>query len=156
MRERDPALEPFDALVGSWTTTATHPLVDAVVPGRVTYEWLDGGRFLVQRSHNDHERFPDAICVIGAAESGDGLVMEYFDSRGVRRTYGIAIADGVLRLWRDHPGFAQRFSAALADDAFDGLWQLARTPGDWQDDVRVTYRRCPTPPAGRSASAAAP
>ncbi len=84
---------------------------------------------------------PDAICVVGAPEDGDGLVMEYFDSRGVRRTYGISLADGVLRIWRDDPDCAQLFSARLDRDAFDGVWQLARTPGDWQDDLKMSYRR---------------
>jgi hypothetical protein len=141
MTERDPALEPFDGLVGSWATESTHPLIDAVVSGTVTFERLEGGHFLVQRSHNDHELFPDAICVIGAPENGDGLVMEYFDSRGVRRTYGVSLDDGVLRHWRDAPGFDQRFSATLGHDSFEGLWQLARTPGEWQDDLKLTYRR---------------
>jgi hypothetical protein len=141
MTERDTALDPFDALIGTWATEATHPQFDGVVPGSVTYEWLEGGRFLVQRSRNEHEMFPDAIAVIGAPEAGDGLVMEYFDSRGVRRTYGISLDDGVLRLWRDHPGFDQRFSATIAPDVFEGVHQLAETPGDWQDDLKVTYRR---------------
>jgi hypothetical protein len=67
--------------------------------------------------------------------------MEYFDSRGVRRTYGVSLDDGVLRIWRDDPAFAQRFSATLGHDPFEGRWQVARTPGDWQDDLKVTYRR---------------
>ena len=141
MTDRDPVLEPFDALVGTWATEATHPAVDAVVPGSTTFEWFEGGRFLVQRSHHDHELFPDSICVIGAPEAGDGLVMESFDSRGVRRTYGVSLEDGVLRMWRDHQGFDQRFSAKLGHDTFEGLWQLAETPRDWQDDLKVTYRR---------------
>ena len=141
MTDRDPALEPFDALIGTWDTEATHPLFDGVVPGSVTYEWLEGGHFLVQRSSNEHELFPDAISVIGAPESGDGLVMEYFDSRGVRRTYGISLDEGVLRIWRDAPGFEQRFSATPAADGFGGLWQLAEAPGEWKDDLRVVYRR---------------
>jgi hypothetical protein len=141
MTDRDPALEPFDALIGTWATEATHPLVDAVVPGTITFEWLEGGHFVVQRSSNDHELFPDAISVIGSPESGDGLVMEYFDSRGVRRTYGISLDDGVLRIWRDAPGFDQRYFATLAPDTFEGQFQLAETPGDWQDDLKVTYRR---------------
>lgn len=149
MTDRDPALEPFDALIGAWAIEATHPMVDAVVAGSATFEWLEGGRFLIQRSRNDHETFPDAISVIGAPEAGDGLVMEYFDSRGVRRTYRISLDDGVLRIWRDDPAFAQRFSATLGGDAFEGLWQLARTPGDWQDDLKVTYRR-PPPGAGNA------
>ena len=141
MTDRDPALEPFDALIGTWATEATHPLVDAVVPGTVTFEWLEGGHFLLQRSQNDHELFPDAICVIGAPETGEGLVMEYFDSRGVRRTYAVSLKDGVLRWWRNHPGFAQRSCAKLGSDVVEFVHQLAETPGDWRDDLRATYRR---------------
>src|SRR5215210_8863941 len=135
MIERDPALAALDALIGTWATEATHPEFDAVVPGSTTFEWLEGGRYLIQRSRNDHEAFPDSISVIGAPEAGDGLVMEYFDSRGVRRTYGVSLEGGVLRMWRDHPGFDQRFSATLGSDAFEGQWQVAETPGDWQDDL---------------------
>jgi hypothetical protein len=134
-------LEPLDALIGTWTTEATHPMFDGVVPGSVTFEWLEGGHFLIQRTHNEHELFPDSIAIFGPPEDGDGLVMEYFDSRGVRRTYGVALEDGALRMWRDAPGFDQRFSATLAPDAFDGLWQVAETPGAWKDDVKVVYRR---------------
>jgi hypothetical protein len=135
------SLEPFDALIGTWSTEATHPQFDGVVPGRVEYEWLEGGNFLVQRSSNEHELFPDAICVIGPPEEGDGLVMEYIDSRGVRRTYGISFEDGVLRIWRDDPAFAQRYSATPDDAGYEGLWQLAETPGEWKDDLKVVYRR---------------
>lgn len=141
MTDRDPLLEPFDVLIGAWATEATHPLVEETVSGIVTFEWLEGERFLVQRSHNDHELFPDAICVIGAPETGGGLVMEYFDSRGVRRTYGVSLEDGVLRFWREQEGFDQRFSAVLWPETFVGRWQLARTPDDWQDDLVMSYRR---------------
>src|SRR2546429_1825507 len=63
MTEQDPMLEPFEALIGTWATEATHPLVDVVVPGSISFEWLEGGRFLIQRSRNEHELFPDAICL---------------------------------------------------------------------------------------------
>jgi hypothetical protein len=141
MTERDPALDPFDALAGTWATEATHPAFERIVPGSITFEWLEGGHFMVMRSRAEHEQFPDGISVIGAPEAGDGLVMEYFDSRGVRRTYGISLQDGVLRIWRDHPGFEQRFSAAIGHDSFEGQWQLAESPGEWKDDLRMTYRR---------------
>ena len=141
MSKRDPALELFDDLIGTWDTEGKHVAVDEVVSGTVTFEWLEGGHFLLQRSHTDDERFPDGISVIGAPESGDGLVMEYFDSRGVRRTYGVSIEDAEWRVWRDAPGFDQRFSATLGGDSFEGLFELARSPGDWQEDMKVTYRR---------------
>lgn len=134
-------LTSFDVLIGTWATKGTHRLVDELVHGSTTFAWLEGRRFLVERSRVDHELFPDALSVIGAPESGDGLVREYFDSRGVRRTYGVALEDGVLRHWRDHPGFDQRFTAVLAPDAFEGLSELAEAPGAWVDDLRVRYRR---------------
>jgi hypothetical protein len=63
------------------------------------------------------------------------------ESRGVRRTYGVSFEGGVLRLWRDDPAFAQRFAATPGRDEFEGRWHLATTPGDWQEDLKVTYRR---------------
>ena len=75
MTERAAVLQPSDALIGTWVTEASHPLGDAVVSGTVTFEWLEGGHFRLQRSRNDHELFPDALSVIGAPEAGDGLVM---------------------------------------------------------------------------------
>ena len=140
MTDRDPLLAPFEALIGTWSTEAKHRLFDEVVLGSATFEWLEGGHFVVLRSHNDHELFPDAIGVIGRPESGEGLVLEYFDSRGVRRTYGVSLEDGVLRWWRDHPGFDQRFPRARAR-RLRVLPQLAETPGEWQDDLTTMYRR---------------
>lgn len=55
--------------------------------------------------------------------------MEYFDSRGVRRTCGVSLEYDVLRMWRNHAGFDQRVSATLEPDTFEGQWQLAETPG---------------------------
>jgi hypothetical protein len=133
MSERDPGLEPYTALIGTWVTEATHPMLDAVVPGEVTFEWL--GQYLIQRTRNEHALFPDALGVI------DGRTLEYFDSRGVRRTYGVSLDGGVLRQRGEFPQFAQRFEAVLAPDRFTGQWQMAEIPGEWKEDLRVVYRR---------------
>ncbi len=141
MSERNPALAAFDALIGTWDTEAKHQAVDFVVTGRVTYEWLEGGHFVVLRSHNDHPQFPDAISIIGAPETGDGLVLEYFDDRGVRRTYNVEIGDGVMRWWRDRPGFDQRMVTTIGEDELVANVELAETPGEWQHDMKTIYRR---------------
>jgi hypothetical protein len=141
MTDRDPALEPFDALIGTWTTEAKHRMIDKVVHGTVNFEWLEGGRFVIQRSRTDDERIPDGLSVIGPPEDGDGLVCEYFDSRGVRRTYAISVEEGVLRMWRDAPGFDQRLTAKLAPDVYEGEFEYAETPGEWRHDMKVIYRR---------------
>lgn len=147
MNTNEPDLTAFEALVGTWTTEATHPDLDGIVPGRVTFEWLDGRRFLISRSSHDSDVLPNSISVIGAAEDGNGLVMEYFDSRGVRRTYRTSLEGGVWRWSRDVPGFDQRFTAVLAPDEFEGHGELARTPGDWRGDLSLRYRRLTEAPA---------
>jgi hypothetical protein len=141
MNGNEADITAFEPLVGTWATEATHPLIEGVISGTATFEWLDGGRYLIERTTYDHELVPNALGVIGAPEHGDGFVLEYFDSRGVRRTYRTSIEDGVWRHWRDVPGFEQRFAATLAPDAFYGHGELAQTPGEWHDDLDINYRR---------------
>ena len=107
MDEADPRakLEPFQALICEWTIEMTHPMVeDTVIRGRATYEWLEGGRFLIQRAVNEHPDFPDSLCVIGVIESENDLSMQYFDLRGVHRAYAIGFDGRELTLRRDAPG----------------------------------------------------
>jgi hypothetical protein len=135
-------LEPLNALVGSWTTEATHPAFPStLVSGRADFEWLEGERFLVQRSRTDHPEFPDSLIVFGA--DGDELSMHYFDSRGVHRVYGVSFDDGVWRMWRHAPGFSQRFTGTVEDDGdtIAGLWKLSRDNTTWDDDLRITFWR---------------
>lgn len=47
--DRDPILAPFDELIGTWATEATDLLFDGVVLGSATFEWLEGGHFIVRR-----------------------------------------------------------------------------------------------------------
>jgi len=152
-------LELLKQLVGSWALEATHPaLPGSVVRGTAEVTWLEGERFLIHRARMDHPDFPDLISIIGfieadrvaapgnttaevAAESR--LCMHYFDSRGVFRVFGVSIDDAVWRLWRDAPGFSQRFSGTFTPDrdTIDGRWQLCGDDVNWKNDLEITYRR---------------
>jgi hypothetical protein len=136
-------LAPFQALIGEWAMELTHPTVTDTVRGRTTFEWLEGGRFLIQLAVNDHPDFPDALCVIGVMEGEHDLSMQYFDSRGVHRVYAIGFDGRELTLERDAPGFAQRASASLSDDGstLAGVWQLNQDDQGYRDDLAFTYRR---------------
>jgi hypothetical protein len=139
---RNPELAAFDPLVGEWMFEATHPMFPStVVHGHMSYEWLEGERFLVQRSSNDHPDFPDSISVIGFAD--DVLTAHYFDSRGVFRIYRIAMEGDTLRMWRDAPGFSQRMEAKLSEDGatLAGVGQLSRDDETWEDDLATTFTR---------------
>jgi hypothetical protein len=137
-------VEAFNALVGEWATEATHPAYpELVVHGEASFEWLEGEQFLIQRSRNEHPDFPDSISVIGPVD--ERIAMYYFDSRGVHRVYETSFSDGVWRLWRDAPGFSQRFRGEFAEDGntVTGLFELSRDDSTWDDDLEITYRRSP-------------
>lgn len=139
---RDPTLEPFNTLVGAWEIEATHPMFPStVVRGHAEFEWLEGERFLLQRSRTDHPEFPDSLSVFGADE--EGLSMNYFDSRGVHRVYRVSLSDEVWRIWRHAPGFSQEFMGRVSGDGntIEGLWKLSRDDSTWNDDLAITFRR---------------
>lgn len=130
------------ALVGSWTTEGAHPLLrGAQIRGKATFEWLDGERFLIGRSHCDHPQIPDAITVTGVTD--DRLSMHYFDSRGVQRIYSVRMTPSTWRFWRDGPDFSQRFTGEFSADGntITGRGQLCRDGTTWDDDLALTYRR---------------
>ena len=155
MSAPDPRLADFERLVGEWETEATHPATgDLVIRGIASFEWLEGGWFLVHRASNEHPDFPDSLWVIGRSSDSDAhgdddqredqdVAVQYFDSRGVRRVYRGGMRDGTWRMERLEPGFDQRIVARLddGDDTLHGETQL-RTEGDtWVDDLAFTYRR---------------
>jgi hypothetical protein len=153
------ALERLNRLVGTWSTDATHPaLPGVVVHGSADIEWLEGERFLIHRARTNHPDFPDSISLVGITgrdrvdEPSNGgprvatesrLCMHYFDSRGVFRVYEVSIDDAVWRLWRNAPGFSQRFTGTFADggETIDGRWELCQDDMNWNNDLQITYRR---------------
>ena len=135
-------MEGLEPLVGEWTTEVRHPDI-GVVHGEMSVEWLDGGGYLIQRSSAEDTRFPRGISLFGPTEAGDRIVQHYFDSRGVARVYGVDAGDGVWRIWRDWPGFSQRFTATFSEDrnSVTGTWDLSKDGATWERDLRISYRR---------------
>jgi hypothetical protein len=88
----------LDLLVGEWGMEVLFPHDSPVTgQGRTTFEWLEGGHFLIQRMTAGHPNGPALIAVIGAGPDGT-LVQNYFDDRGVHRVYQMSVDDGVWRL----------------------------------------------------------
>ena len=139
---RDPALDQLDALVGEWTTDGTHPLLPGIIHGRATFEWLEGKRFLVWRSHNPQGTVPGALAVIGGGETPGVWPMHYFDERGVMRIYQVSMDAGVWRMWRDHPGFSQRLSGVFENGGRTLRVSTELNQGEgWKPDLQMTYLR---------------
>jgi hypothetical protein len=139
---RNPALKPFEALVGEWQTIGTHPYFpDADLHGRVSFEWIEGGAFVMMRSEIDHPKFPDGISIFGSDDQAQTYYMIYFDERGISRKYDALVTDSQLKWWRDDPHFSQRFTMSIAKDNLVTTGEMSLDGGEWEKDLSLTYKK---------------
>jgi hypothetical protein len=146
-RESLETLKPF---VGEWKMTAAFgDEAPADIGARVTFEWLPGERFLVERWEVPIPEAPDGIAIIGADPESEGNYLQhYFDSRGIARVYKMSIEDGIWKLWRAGPDFSpldfsQRFAGTFGDDdrTITGTWEISRDGETWERDFDLVYTK---------------
>ena len=140
----NPALEPFKVLVGTWNTIGTHPLVPGTTfHGRTSFDWLEGGAFLIMHSEIEEPEIPSGIAIFGTDDTTGECSMLYFDQRGVSRRYEVRLRDNVWTWWRDTPEFSQRFAGIIAADGhtIDGRGEMSRNGAPWEPDLQLTYTR---------------
>ena len=113
------------------------------IRGTSTFEWLEGQRFVIWRSHSEHPEIPDAITIIGVTDGQ--LPMHYFDSRGVHRVYATSLDRATWRFWRDAPApdLSQRFTGTFSADGntIAGRGELSKDGKTWECDLDLSYQR---------------
>ncbi len=140
----NPALEPFRMLIGNWNTTGTHGTVpDTILHGHASFEWLEGGAFLVMRTEIDDPRFPSTIAIFGSDDSEEEYYMLTFDERGVSRKYEVSLHENIWKWWRSAPGFFQRYEGMITNDGntIVGKGELSKDGVSWEKDLDLTYTR---------------
>ena len=140
----NPALEPLSSLIGTWRTTGTHPLIPGTTfHGRTSFEWHEGGAFLLMRSEIEESDVPNGLAIVGSDDAGGTFTMIYFDEREVSRRYLVEVGSGVVSWHRDEAGFAQRMTLTIAPDGsrIDGRGTMSHDGGPWEDDLQLTYER---------------
>jgi hypothetical protein len=146
---RPASLAHLDVLVGGWDMEAAFgagyfgPGSQAVTArgGRTVFEWLEGGFFLLQRFTVDDTAAPSGLAVIGASGDADALTQHYYDSRGVARVYQMTLRGSTWTIWREAPGFWQRYTAQVSANAITGAWENSPDGQDWKHDFGLTYTR---------------
>ena len=135
----NPTLKQLKALIGEW---------ELEVPqfpgqrGRATFEWLEGGAYL--RVHAvAPDPAPTATWIISRDDSSETYTALYYDSRGVSRVYQMSFSKGVWTLWREAPGFWQRFSGTLSDDgsSIRAMWEKSPDGSTWEHDFDLIYSK---------------
>jgi hypothetical protein len=141
-------LQALEPLVGVWSMVPVFRDMPPVGDGaRVSFEWLPGKRFLVERWEVPVQAAPDGVAVIGPDPRREGgYLQHYFDSRGVARVYKMSFEGGTWKLWRDEADFspldfAQRYSGRFSDDGrtIAGAWEISHDGESWEHDFDLTY-----------------
>lgn len=132
-------LEDLKVLVGEWEFTS--PLFPEG-RGRTTFEWLAEGGILIQRSQVSGPA-PDSVWIFGADDSEEALTVLYRDDRGISRVYRSTLRGDAWAVWRDAPGFCQRFSGRISagGDAIEAAWESSSDGRTWKHDFDLSYAR---------------
>lgn len=143
-RTQNPALAPFEQLIGKWHTTASHPyLPGQTFHGRATFEWLEAGAFIMCRSELDDPHFPQGIAIFGSDDHAGTFYMLYFDERKVSRKYDIAVTKNGFTWTRDDPELSQHFTLTIEDDGrkIVSKGQMSQDGKTWEKDLELVYTR---------------
>lgn len=119
----NPDVDDLDRLVGSWD-------VSGGTEGAITYEWMDGESFLIQRVDlEQHGQSITGIEIIGherefGTEPGEEIRSRFYDSTGNTLGYVYEMDGDTLTIWgeeKDSPAYFQgEFSDD--DDTLTGEW----------------------------------
>jgi hypothetical protein len=126
------ALKSLDVMVGTWNVKGRESGPDDEIHGQVTFEWMEGGFFLVQRVDFDHigQRIK-GVEYIGYDESNKALKSYFFDNHGPGPFGGIAVeyvwevGDDALTIWGGYVGSPASFKGKFSDDRNTavGAWE---------------------------------
>ncbi len=146
-KDRLTRLEP---LVGDWSLEMVMPGQKPMpdIGARVSFEWMPGKLWLIERWTVPVREAPDGIAIIGYHEKGGKLHQHYFDERGVARVYEMSFEGGVWKLERTKEDFspyefAQRYTGTVSQGGkrIDGTWEIAHDKKTWEKDFDLNYVR---------------
>lgn len=118
---RTVALASLDRLVGTWTMSGRDG-----VTGEVRYEWMEGGRFLMQhvdlRQPGEETR---GVEYIGYDEESGELRSHFFGTGGEILEYTYRLGGDVLTIWFGDTDSPARFTGRFSEDGStnEGAWQ---------------------------------
>ena len=146
--ESSTGLQQLDALAGEWDLELHVPTdPPTVISGLwTTFEWMEGGKFLVWRWGPAQPNFPGGLfpaahSIIGYDDSTGSYSMHYFDSRGVNRLYEMSLENEDWKMWRSSPGFSQRFIGTVRDTAMTGYWEKSSDGTNWELDFEMVFTK---------------
>lgn len=136
-----PGLKSLDRLVGTWKVSGPD------IAGQVTFEWLEGGFFLLQHVdfvHGGHKiRGVEIIGYqreFGATEPSANIKSRWFDNEGNTFDYTYEVNDDTLTIWGGEKGSPAYYQGKWSDDGNTnaGAWHYPGGGGYESTMTRIT------------------
>jgi hypothetical protein len=140
--EPDAAVKRLGRLAGTWN-------VSGGVQGRVTYEWMEGGFFLIQHVDLQSGQSIRGIEIIGrervfgATEPSRDIKSRYYDNQGNTFDYVYELEGDTLTIWGGERGSPAYFRGDFSPDGdtLAGAWVYPGGGGYESTMTRVTEPR---------------
>jgi hypothetical protein len=110
-----PDMQGLNKLVGTWNVTGG-------AQGQVTYEWMEGGFFLIQHVDLEQEgQRLKGIEIIGheqtfGAPPSEDIKSRYYDSMGNTLDYVYEVEGNTLTIWGGERGSPAYYKGQFSDD----------------------------------------
>ena len=110
-----PDMEGLNKLVGTWNVTGG-------AQGQVTYEWMEGGFFLIQHVDLEQEgQRLKGIEIIGhlrpfGAPPSEDIKSRYYDTMGNTLDYVYEVEGNTLTIWGGERGSPAYYQGRFSDD----------------------------------------
>jgi hypothetical protein len=111
----NPDMEGLNKLVGTWNVTGG-------AQGQVTYEWMEGGFFLIQHVDLEQEgQRLKGIEIIGheqtfGAPPSEDIKSRYYDTMGNTLDYVYEVEGNTLTIWGGERGSPAYYQGRFSDD----------------------------------------
>ena len=137
--EPDPDLKSLgNRLVGSWELSGG-------TQGRVTFEWMEGGYFLIQHVDlEQHDQKIKGIEIIGherqfGAEPSEEIKSRFYSNMGDTLDYVYELERDTLTIWGGEKGSAAYYRGTFSEDGdtLTGAWHYPGGGGYEATSTRV-------------------
>jgi hypothetical protein len=125
-------LKSLDVMVGVWDLEGREADSNGEIKGRLRFEWMEGGFYLVQHVEVDYAgRKVNGVEYVGYDEATNSLRSYFFSNEGPGPFGGVAIEyvweveDRTLTIWGGEVGSPANFKGTLSDDrnTISGRWE---------------------------------
>ena len=136
----NPVLKSLDVMVGAWDLKGRESGTDEEIHGQVTFEWMEGGFYLVQSVNIAYAgRRITGTEYIGYDESSEALKSYFFSNEGPGPFGGVAleyvweVGDDALTIWGG-------FVGSPATSRGSSATTITPSPAGWNGQEADTRR----------------